>query len=131
MAEHHRAQHHLFGEFLGFGFHHHHRVGVPATTRSSLEFGMSSICGIEHIFAVDEADARRPDRAHEGNAGNGQRRGGRDQGHDVGIVFQIVAENGDDHLRLVAIAVGEQRTDRAVDQARGQGLAFGRARLRA
>ena len=46
---------------------------------------------------------------------------------DVGIVFEVVAERGDDHLRLVAPAVGEQRTDRAVDQARDQRLALGRA----
>jgi hypothetical protein len=36
-------------------------------------------------------------------------------------------ERGDDHLRLVAPAFGEQRTDRAVDQARDQSLALGRS----
>ena len=35
-------------------------------------------------------------------------------------------ERGDDHLRLVAPAVGEQRTDRAVDQARDQRFLLGR-----
>ena len=37
----------------------------------------------------------------------------------------------DDDLRLVLVAVGEQRTDGAVDQARDQRLAFGRRALRA
>ena len=45
---------------------------------------------------------------------------------DVGIVLQIVRQRGDDDLRLVAPAVGEQRTDRAVDQARDQRLLLGR-----
>ena len=51
--------------------------------------------------------------------------------HDIGIVFQIVGQNLRHHQRLVAVAVGEQRTDGAVDQARGQGFALGRARARA
>ena len=45
---------------------------------------------------------------------------------DVGIVLQIVRQHGDDDLRFAALAVGEQRTDRPVDQARGQRVAFGR-----
>ncbi len=38
-------------------------------------------------------------------------------------------ENLRHHQRFVAIAVGEQRTDRPVDQARDQGFAFGRRAL--
>ncbi len=34
-------------------------------------------------------------------------------------------EHGDDHLRLVAIAVDKERADRPVDQAGHQGLALG------
>ena len=74
----------------------------------------------------DEADARGADRAHERRARKRQRRRRGDQRQDVGIVFQIVRQRGDDHLRLVAPAVGEQRTDRAVDQARDQRFLFGR-----
>ncbi len=44
----------------------------------------------------------------------------------VGLVFEIVAEHGDDDLRLVAVAGHEQRPDRAIDQTRDQGLALGR-----
>ena len=46
---------------------------------------------------------------------------------NVGIVLQVMAEHGDDDLRLAAEPVGEQRADRAVDQARGQRLAVGQA----
>ncbi len=37
----------------------------------------------------------------------------------------IVAQNLRDDLRFVAVAFGEERADRAVDQARDQRLAFG------
>ena len=86
---------------------------------------------IEHVFVVDEADAGGADRAHERRAGQRQRGGGRDHRDDVGIVLQVVRQHGDDHLGVAAPAVGEQRTDRAVDQARDQRLLFGRTRLRA
>ena len=42
-----------------------------------------------------------------------------------GIVLHVMGENGDDHLRLVAPAVREQRTDRAIDQAGNQRFLFG------
>ena len=86
---------------------------------------------VEHVFAVDVADAGRADRAHEGQARNGQRRRHGDHRHDIGIIFQVVGQHLRHHQRFVAIAVGEQRADGAVDQARDQGLAFGRARARA
>ena len=81
---------------------------------------------VEHVFVVDEADARAADRAHEGRAGQGERRRRRHHRDDVGIVLLIVRQHGDDHLGVAAPAVGEQRTDRAVDQARGQRVLFGR-----
>ena len=82
---------------------------------------------VEHVFVVDEADARRADRAHEGRAREGQRRRGRDHRQHVGIVLEVVRQRRHDHLGLVAPAVGEQRPDRAVDQPRDQRLFLGRA----
>ena len=38
-------------------------------------------------------------------------------------------ENGDDDLRVVLVAFGEERADRPVDQARDQRLALGRPAL--
>ena len=102
---------------------------VPATTRSSL---LVSICverRVEHVLAVDIADAGPADRAHERHAGDGQRRRGADHRHDVGIVLHVVASAVHDDLRLVAVAVGEQRPDRPVDQARGQHFLLGRPAL--
>ena len=102
---------------------------VPATTRSSWLSPHLVDRRIEHVFVVDEADAGGADRAHERRARQRQRGGGGDHRHDVGIVLLIVRQHGDDHLRVAAPAVGEQRADRAVDQARRQRLLFGRTAL--
>ena len=48
---------------------------------------------------------------------------------DVGIVLEVVREHGGDDLGLAAEAFGEERADRAVDQARGQRLLLGRPAL--
>ena len=126
VAEHHRAEHDLFGQLLGFQFHHQHGVLGAGDDEIELAFLHLVERRVEHVFVVDEADAGGADRAHEGRAGQRERGGGRDHRDDVGIVLQVVRQHGDDHLGVVAPAVGEQRTDRAVDQARGQRVLFGR-----
>jgi len=69
----------------------------------------------------------RADRAHERHARQRQRGGGRNHRNDVRIVLEIMGQRGDDDLGVATIAVGEQRADRAIDQAGDQGLALGRA----
>ena len=126
VSEHHRAQHDLLGQLLGFQFDHHHGVVGAGDDEVELAFRHLIDRRIEHVLVVDEADAGAADRAHEGRAGDRQRGRGRDHRYDVGIVFHVVREHGDGHLRVAAPAVGEQRTDRAVDQARGERVLFGR-----
>ena len=48
---------------------------------------------------------------------------------DVGIVLAVMGQHRGDDLGLVLEAVGEQRPDRPVDQARGQRLLLGRPPL--
>ena len=128
MGEHDAAQHFVLAQFLDLGLDHHHRVvgagddEVHAVVLAQLVEGR-----VEHVLAVDEADARGADRAHERHAGDRQRRRGRDHGHDVGIVLQVVRQHGHDDLRLMLEALDEQRADRAVDQAGDQGLLLRRA----
>ena len=129
VAEHHGAEHDVFVEFLGFRFHHQHGVGGAGDDQIKLGLEHFVERRVEHIFVVGEADAGGTDRALEGRAGNRQRRGGGDQGDDIGIVFHVVRQHGHDHLGFVAPAVDEQRTDRAVDQAGDQRLLFGRTAL--
>ena len=97
---------------------------VPATTRSMTVGRVLGLLErwIEDVPAIDEADPGRADRTHEGRAGKGQGGGGGDHGDDVGIVLEIVRQDGDDHLGLVLEALDEQRPDRPVDQAGDQRL---------
>ena len=127
MAEHHGAQHDVLGELLGFRFHHQHGVVGAGDDEVELAFGHLFELRVEHVFVVDEADACGADRTHERRARQRQRRRGGNQRQNVGIVFEIVRQRGDDHLRLTAPALGEQRPDRAVDEPRDQCFLFGRA----
>ncbi len=125
VSEHHRAEHDVFVEFLGFQLDHQHRVGRAGDDQ--IELGLDHFVErrVEHVFVIDEADAGGTDRALEGGAGNRQRRRGGNQRQNVGIVFHVVRQHGDDDLGLVAPALDEQRTNRAIDQAGDQRLLFG------
>ena len=126
VAEHHRAKHDVFAQFLGLGFNHQNGVLRARDHQIELAFGHFIDLRVEHVFVVDEADAGSADRTHERDARQRQRGGSRNHRQNVGIVFEIVRQRGDDHLRIAAIAVGEQRTDRTVDQTRDQRFLFGR-----
>ena len=125
MSEHHGAEHDVFVEFLGFRFHHQHGVGGAGDDEVELGFDHFVERRVEHVFVIDEADAGRADRTLERRARQRQRRGRGHQRQNVGIVFHVVRQHGDDHLGLVAPAIDEQRTDRAVDQAGDQRLLLG------
>ena len=126
VAEHHGAEHDVFVQFLGFRFDHQHGVGGAGDDQVELAVGHLVERRVEDVFAIDEADARGADRAHERRARQRQRGRGGDQRQDVRIVLEIVRQRGDDDLRFAAPAIGEQRTDRAIDQAGNQGFLFGR-----
>ena len=129
MAEHHGAEHDLLVQLLGFRFDHQHRIGGAGDHQLELGVGHFVERRIKHILVVHEADARSADRALEGHARQRQRGGSRDHRHDVGVVLHVVRQHGDDHLGLVAPAVGKQGTNRAVDQAGDQRLLLGRPSL--
>ena len=124
---HDRAEHHLFGKFLGLGFDHQHRVGGAG--HDEIERALRHFVDhrVEHILAADIADAGGPDRPEEGDAGERQRGGACYHRDDIGVVLHVVGEDGCDDLRLVLEARREERADRPVDQARGQGFLLGRA----
>ena len=107
MAEHHGAEHDVFGQLFRFRLHHQHRVVGAGDDEIELAFDHLVELRVEHILVVDEADARRADRAHERRAGQRQCGGGRYHGDDVGIVLQIVRQRGDDHLGVAAPAFRE------------------------
>ena len=129
VAEHHGAQHDLFGQLLGLQFDHQHGVLRAGDDQIELAFLHLVDGRVEHVFVVYEGDARAADRSHERSAGQRQCCGCRNHRHDVGIVLLIVRHHGAGHLGVAAPAVCEQRTDRAVDQAGGQRVLFGRTAL--
>ena len=127
MAEHHGLEHLRLRQLLGLRLHHHHSVlsaGYDQVKRAFLHLVDHRI---EHQLAADKADARRRNGAEERNAGKRQRGRGRNHAEDVGVIFHVVGEHGDDDLRLVLEALYEQRSDGPVDQARGQRLFLRRA----
>ena len=112
---------------LASDFNHQHGVGCAGDNQFELGINHFVERRVEHVFVIHEADARRADRPLERGAGKRQRGGRGHHCQDVGIVLHVVRQYGDDDLGLVAPAVGEQRTDRAVDQAGNQRLFFGRS----
>ncbi len=135
VAEFDRTQHLVLGQLIGFRFDHHHGVlgarhdqiqpllGVAAQPLHVLDVR------VQNIFAIDEPDPRRADRAHERNARDRQRGTGGDHRDDVGVIDQIVAQHGAHDQHFVLEARREQRSAGTVDQTRGQRLFLGRARL--
>ena len=126
MAEHDGTEHDLFRKLLGFRLDHQHGVlsaGDHEVERRKL---LLFDGGVQHVFAIDVANARRTDRTHEGNAGKGEGRRRGNEGENVGVVLEVIGENGGDDLRLVAEARNEERADRTVDQARDKRFTLGR-----
>ncbi len=125
MTEHHRAEHDLFVEFLGFRFDHQHGVAGAGDDQVELGFDHFVERRVEHIFVVDEADAGGADRTLERRTRQRQRCGRGHHRQNVGIVLHVVRQRRHDHLGFVAPALDKQRADRAVDQTGDQRLLLG------
>ena len=131
VAELDRAEHLGLRELVGLGLDHHHRVLGAGDDQVEPLLGVLAqllhvVHGrVEHVGAIDEADAGAADRAEERRAGEGQRGRGGDHADHVGIVLHVVGEDGDDDLGLVLEALDEEGPDRTVDQAGGQDLLLG------
>ncbi len=130
MAEHHGAEHHVLGQLLGLRLDHQHGVGGAGDDEVELRFrGISSSVGLRTYSLLTKPTRAAPIGPMKGAPDRRQRRRRRDQREDVGIVLEVVRQRRHDDLRLVAPAVGEQRTDRAVDEAGDQRLLLGRTAL--
>ena len=129
VAKDHGAQHHVLGELGGLGFDHQH--GLVGTCHDQIQLGFLQLRGrgVEHVLAVDVADAGSADGAVERHAGDGQGSRGTDHGGDVGIDLGVAGQHRQHHLDFIHEAFGEQRTDGAVDQAGGEGFLLGGATL--
>jgi hypothetical protein len=85
VAEHHGAQHHLFGQLVGFGLDHQHGGFGAGDHQVQLAVGQLGLARVQHVLAVDVAHARGADRAVERDAADRQRGAGADHGGDVGL----------------------------------------------
>ncbi len=130
VGEQHSAQHLVFGQLFGFRLNHQHGVfgtGYNHVQAGSLELLVVRVQQVA-CFRV-ESDASGADRAVERNAGNRQRSRGTDHRSDVRVGLLAGGNHGADDLDFVLEAFWEQRTDRTIDQPRGQGFFLARARF--
>ena len=129
MAGHDRLQHRPFGQLPGLRFDHQNRVRRAGD--DEVERGVLHLLDrrIEPDLALDDADARGADGAHERHAREGERRRGGDHRQNVRIRLEVIGEHRRDDLGLAAEFVGKERADRAVDEARHQCFALRRSPL--
>ncbi len=129
VAEHDRAEHHVFGQLVRFRFDHQHRGFRTGDDEVELRARELRLARIQHVRAVDVADPRRADRAVERDAGQRDRRRRADERGNVRIGLRIDRHDRRDDLDIVVEAVREQRPQRPVDEARRQRLLLRRAPL--
>ena len=116
---------HLLGSRL------HHDDGVFRTHHHQVQqAGLDlRVGGIRHELAADQADADGANRRQEGNIGKVQGRCAGDHPDHVRVIFRVGRKHHSDDLRLVVEAFGEQGPHRAINQAAGDDLLFGRTPL--
>ena len=116
---HHRLQHHIFAEFLGLRFDHQHSVRGAGDDQIKRRVFHLFDRRVDPHFTLDDADARRADRAHEGHAREGERGRSGDQRQNVRIGLEIIREDRSDDLGVATEIIGKKRPDRSVDQPGG------------
>ena len=121
-----RAQHDFFRQLVRFGLDHQHRGFRARDDEIELRARELGLGRIQHVRAVDVANACRADRTVERNPRQRDRRRSPDQRRDIRIDFRIHRHDGRDDLHVVIEAIGEQRSERTVDETRGQRLLFRR-----
>ena len=131
LAEGHGREHVLLGDLLGACLEH----GDVRRRTGQLEVevgGVALLVGRVHEELARlgvAADANAGERTLEGHAAHGERAGGAHDADGVDRVDLVGHERGGDDLDLVAEAVGERRTQRTVDHARGERGLLGGTRL--
>ncbi len=130
VAEHDRAEHDVFGQTAGLRLDHQH--GLLGAGDDQVQIAVRIDSGhrlVEQVFAVLVADPCRANGTVERGTGDGKRGGDAEHGRHLGVDRRVQRLDRGDDLHLAAEALGEQRPDGPVDQARGQDLAFARAAL--
>ena len=118
------------GDLVGARLDHQDRL--LGTGDDEVEVGVLEqvlLVRVDDEVAVDLADADRADRGRERHLGDHQRGGCTVHREDVVRVLVIDAQRHVDEVRVVVPALGEERADRTVDHAGGQGALLAGAAL--
>ena len=129
MAKGHGAEHDVLGQFAGLRFDHQH--AVLGARDDEVEDAVDALVGsrVKHVLTVDVADACAADGAEERQARERQRGRRADHRDHVGVVLEVVRQHRADDLGLVLEALGEERPDGPVDEARDERFLLARAPL--
>ncbi len=126
VAKHHRAEHHILGQFVRLRFDHQHGGLRPGDDEIQLRRFELGRCRDEHVLSAEVADASSADRAVERKTGNCERRRGADHRRNIGIDFIVRRQHCRNDLHFVVEAVRKQRANRAVDETARQNFFFRR-----
>ena len=118
VAEQDRLGHDVLGEDLHARLDHHDGVAGAGDDEVELRVGELRVGRVEDELPVDAADAHGADGTLERDLADREGSGRGDRAQDVGIVLVVRREDGDHELDVVLVALGEQRADRAVGEAR-------------
>ncbi len=115
-----RLDHVLFRDLERAPLDHHDRV--VRTGDHEVHVGELKLLErrVEHPLALHAAHADACDRLRKRDFRRVQRVAGGDQPEDVGVVLLVGADHVDEDLHFVLEPLGEQRPDRAVDDAAGE-----------
>ena len=120
VTEQNRADHLLFGQLVGARFDHQDRLfGAAERQVQSAPVTLLGV-GVDHILTVDIADDDRTGRPRPRNVRNGQRDRAADHRIHFGRNVGVHRKAGRDDRDVIVEALGEQRTERSVDQSRRQ-----------
>ena len=108
---------HGFGHKFGLTFHHDH--GVAGSGEHDVELAALQLParGVDHKFAVHAADAAAGNGAVKGNGRKAHSGGSGADAQHVGLILAVSGNDAGQHLHFVSVALGKERTNRAVDQA--------------
>ena len=129
VGEHDRLGHHVLGQDLDARLDHHDRVAGAGDDQVELRLDELARRRVEDELAVDVADVHGADRALERDLADRQRGGRGDRPEDVELVLVVRREGRDDDLDVVLVALGEERADRPVGEARRERRRLGGAAL--
>src|SRR5229473_209754 len=124
-----RLEDRLFVDDVGAAFEHHDRIGRGGDHQRDVAVLEIADKGIDDELAIDPAHAHGGNGAVVRYVGDFQRGRRRDQREHIRIVVAVRGKHRNDDLRFLVVALGEQRTHRAVDKARRENFLLRRTSL--